>query len=241
MKSADIKKKFTFNREKVIQNLIRNRIKHKLEETKEYYEDLEYKFEEEKKRLSKRYNEEIKGENISEEMEYEIGEYFGGEQSRIEDVFLKNLRYSIVVTIYSTLETTLNDLCNYLKRSKKLLLELNEVKGDGIMRAKLYLEKGCLINFPKDSREWKEIEKFNAIRNCIVHAEGNVEEVKSPTKLKNIIKNTDGLSLDRSIERFVRIESAYILSIIDCIEKFIENVHEEGFKTISSVKPSATN
>jgi hypothetical protein len=114
---------------------------------------------------------------------------------------------------------------------------LDEVKGDGIERAKLYIEKVCLIDFPKKSHTWQEIQKFNAIRNCVAHAEGNVEETKSPTKLKSIIKNTKEISLDLSIQRFIRLESGYIPSIISCIEEFIHEVHEEAFKTISAAKP----
>ena len=90
-----------------------------------------------------------------------------------------------------------------------------------------------MIDFPESSHEWQEIQKFNAIRNCIVHAEGDVAEVKSPQKLKNIIRSTSGISLDRAIERFIRIESTYILSIIKCIENFINNIYGEAFKTKS--------
>lgn len=232
MTTDDFGEKVNIDWGKVIQRSIRSRIDGKLEEIKEYYEELERKFERDKKRVSERYSKEVEDNKLTEEMENEIGEYFGEEHARIEDIFIKNLRYSVIVTIYSFLETTLNDLCRYLHHSKNLSLTLDEVKGDGIERAKLYLQKVCLINFPEKSHEWQEIQKFNLIRNCIVHAEGNVEEVASPTKIKRIIKNTKGLSLDRSIERFVRIEGDYILSIIFCIEKFIEIVHEGGFKSI---------
>jgi hypothetical protein len=88
-----------------------------------------------------------------------------------------------------------------------------------------------VIDFPESSHEWQEIKKFNAIRNCIVHAEGDVSEVKNPQKLKNIIRSTTGISLDSAIEKFIRIESSYILSIIKCIENFINNIYEEAFKS----------
>ncbi len=231
MNTEDIRKKSQVNRKKMMQNIIRSRIKLKLEEIKEYHEEMEYKFKIDKKKLLERYNKKMDGKKISQDMEYQINEYFSEENFKIEEIFLQNFRYSIVVAIYSMLETTLSSLCHYLHRSKKLLLKLDELKGDGIERSKLYLQKICLIHFPEDSHEWKEIQKFNSIRNCIVHTEGNVEEVKNPQKLKNIIKNTRGISLDRSIERFIRIKSSYILSIIACIEKFIEDIHEEAFKT----------
>lgn len=170
-------------------------------------------------------------------MKDEIGEYFGEENYRIEELFMKNFRYSMIVAIYSFCETTLNDLCYYLYRSKGLLLQLDEVRGEGIERAKLYLIKVCLINFPEKDHDWQEILKLNSIRNCIIHAEGDVDDMKSPAKLRNIIKNTKGIALDKSIERFLYIESDYIPSIISSIEKFVNKVHKEAFKTISIAKP----
>ena len=65
---------------------------------------------------------------------------------------------------------------------KKLSLELSDLKNDGIERAKEYLVKVCHINFPEKSHEWSEIQKLKQIRNCIVHAEGNIEKVISTKK-----------------------------------------------------------
>ncbi|HUX80237.1 MAG TPA: hypothetical protein VMW10_10920, partial [Alphaproteobacteria bacterium] len=78
------------------------------------------------------------------------------------------------------LEISLNDLCRYLCNSKKLYLSLEDLRGDGTERAKLYLTKACLIDFPESSNEWNEILKLNKIRNCIVHAQGDILNAKSP-------------------------------------------------------------
>lgn len=106
-----------------------------------------------------------------------MDEYFAEEHYIIESIFLKSFRYSMVVTIYSLLEITMNDLCHYLCHSKKLSLNLDEIKGGDIERAKLYLSKVCPIDFPGRSAEWNDIQKVNKIRNGIVHAEGDIEGV----------------------------------------------------------------
>ncbi|MFA6411571.1 MAG: hypothetical protein WCW53_02670 [Syntrophales bacterium] len=238
MSAESARRRFTeYDREKMVQRMILDRIRLKLQDIKEYYTELEDKFARDIIKLSERYEEEISEKNLTQEMKEEVAAYFGEEQSRFEELFLKNFRYSIIVTIYSFLETTLNDLCHHLYHSKKSLLTLDEVKGTGIERARLYLQKVCLIDFPEKSHDWQKIQKFNLVRNCIVHAEGNVEEVKSPEKLKKIIKNTRGISLYPSIQRFLRIENDYIPSIIFCIEKFIDKIHGEAFKKLSPVKP----
>ena len=109
-------------------------------------------------------------------------------------------------------------------------LKLEDVRGDGIERAKLYLSKVCLIDFPEQSNEWNMMQKLNSIRNCVVHAEGIVPNVKSPKKLKNIINNTDGLELEN--EKYLKIECSYIASAIVHAKKLIDKVHEKAFAKI---------
>jgi hypothetical protein len=103
-----------YDREQMVQRMILDRIRFRLDDIKEYYEELERRFAVDKKRLSERYEKEISGKKLTPEMKDEIGEYFGEEHFRIEELFLKYFRYSVVVTIYSFLETTLNDLCHYI-------------------------------------------------------------------------------------------------------------------------------
>lgn len=71
------------------------------------------------------------------------------------------------------------------------------LKDDGIQRAKSYLTKVCRIDFPINSYEWNEVLKLNLFRNCIIHAQGDVDKVKSTTKLRNTIENTTGIGLKR--------------------------------------------
>jgi hypothetical protein len=72
--------------------------------------------------------------------------------------------------------------------------------------------------------------KFKMIRNCIVHAEGDIENTKSPTKLRNIISDMNGVGLES--DRFLQVDSSYILTTIINIEKLLEVVYEESFKAI---------
>ena len=137
---------------------------------------------------------------------------------------MKTFHYSTIVTVYSLLEISLNDLCRYLCNSKKLSSSLEELRGKGIKRAKLYLEKVCLIDFPENN-EWNEILKFNEIRNCIVHAQGDIEDAKSPKspkKLRNIVANTSGVELEN--ERFIIIDSEYINMALSNTKNLLEIV-----------------
>ena len=236
MKSEELKKNFKINRYKMIQSIIKRRTKHKLEDVKQYYEELETKFQRDKKRLSKRYDEETGNGKLDSEIQYQLDEYFSEENYIIENIFLKTFHYSTIVTVYSLLEISLNDLCRFLRNSKKLSLSLEELRGNGIKRAKLYLAKVCLIDFP-ESNEWNEILKLNKIRNCIVHAQGDIEDAKSPKTLRNIVASTRGVELEN--DRFIRIDSEYINMALSNTKKLLEIVYEKSFDNcINQMKKS---
>jgi len=110
---------------------------------------------------------------------------------------------------------------------KDLSVELKDLRGDGIERARLYLTKVCGVQLPCEGHAWAEIQKLNNIRNCIVHAEGNVDDVSSPTKLKNIVRNTKGISLEN--ERYLLIDNKYLDMAITCVEDFLQELHEKSF------------
>ena len=117
-----------------------------------------------------------------------------------------------------------------MRKTCNLSLELEELRGEGIERAKLYLAKLCSIKFPESNKEWNEIQKLNKIRNCIVHADGDIRNTRNTEKLINIIKSTGDVSLNN--ERSIRIGSTYIPSVIKVAEIFLEHIYNEAFKDI---------
>ena len=202
----------------------------KLEALNRYIDEIECKFESDKKNIGKRYENELArlGEELDPRVQQEIGELYGEEYGMVEEIFSRQFRYSILVTVYSILEKTLTDLCYKLRHIKKLTLELDELNGRGIERAKLYLSKVCLIDFPENLNEWNEIKKLNKIRNCIVHAEGDIHDATNPEKLENIIKNTKGLDIER--DRYIKIDSSYIKNIETTAKSFLNIVFQIAFR-----------
>jgi hypothetical protein len=126
------------------------------------------------------------------------------------------------------LETSLDCLCRYLISSNKIKIELKDLRGEGIERAKIFLNKVCDINFPETSNEWNEIKKLNKVRNCIIHAEGEIESAHGKEKLKNIIESTKGLALRE--ENTIIVDRLYLDMIINYSETFLLKVYKESFK-----------
>jgi hypothetical protein len=50
---------------------------------------------------------------------------------------------------------------------------LSDLKGDGISRAKLYLERVAAVLMP-DSSEWNDLLAYGHLRNALVHSLGDI-------------------------------------------------------------------
>jgi hypothetical protein len=95
----------------------------------------------------------------------------GQEQTELEKAFPNLLRSSVFVTIYSAIEAELTRLCRRQQQSRSLKLNLDELRGNGIVRAHNYLSRVCEIKVPK-GKYWRELLDYNALRNVIVHPDG---------------------------------------------------------------------
>lgn len=241
------KDKWAVFKQRFVQNLVKGRFTNKMEELKYYYEEMESKFKIDISELSKKYDAEVKEAPIDLETKRNIDEYFSEEHHIIEKIYIKLFRYSTLVTIYSLLETALNGLCDFLKHKMELSLRYDELTGQGIVRAKSYMSKVCYIDFPEAAHEWQEILKFNYIRNCIVHAAGDIEYDSNPTRIRKTINHTKGVELAN--DRFIMVDSSYIVSmpssrskprittekdnsIITNIEKLLDKLYELSFEKL---------
>lgn len=202
-------------------------IKIRLNDIKDYILEIESKFESDMDQIGKQLDKELKKKPLDPESKDYLIEFYSEDYQKISETFLSTFRYSVLVSIYSIIETEMNSLCRHLKHINKLSLELTDLKGDGIGRAKLYLEKVCNVDFPDDINSWANIQKLNKVRNCIVHAEGNVERVHNPAQLKNIIKNTKGLKLVN--KRRIFADKKYLENTILHVEDFLAQLCNRVF------------
>ncbi len=126
------------------------------------------------------------------------------------------LRKSYFISLYTFLESRLDREC--IQRGKynsDTKIKLKDLNGRGITRAKTYLVKVLGSNFPfGTSTEWKEIQGYRELRNCIVHSNGEV----AGTKLENYIEKHDGLSFDSS--GWVFLTKDYCTTVLTTINKF---------------------
>ena len=83
---------------------------------------------------------------------------------------------------YGMFEKALNDICHNVGKLNDLPLTLQDISGQGIERAKLYLSKGCSVSAPFNSKEWAEVQRISKIRNVIAHVSGLLDLDKNHHK-----------------------------------------------------------
>lgn len=210
------------SKHKFLFTLSASQAKTRLEKFRLYTLQLEQKFTADKQSVEDSYQEAIS--QVSDDEATDAHEYFGEMYQEIDSVNVPLFRHSTVVTLYTFLESSMNKLCRHLYRLKQYSVELSDLKGDGISRAKLYLEKLANVDFDKLNGDWSKLSSLNAIRNCLVHAEGNINGVRSPTKLTKIVENTDGIYANYNSE--IVIEREYVENCIDTIESFLIQLYE---------------
>lgn len=213
------------NKTKLLEQVFRKQVQDNLEHFREYTLELESKFSADKNRLTDTFLEATEGFNDDDLRE--MKDYFSDDYYVIEEIHIGLYRKSTLVSVYSFLENSLNILCRHMRKRYGYAVGVADLRGEGIVRARLYLEKMSNINFSLLNGEWSEISSFNKVRNCIVHSEGNIKASKSPAQLANIVNASPGLSLRN--ERYIKVERVYIDDIITTIEKFMKKLYDQVF------------
>lgn len=83
-------------------------------------------------------------------------------------------QYSLLLTMVSLLEESVNTLCRIYKNMLSLSKDLKDIKGSGLERAAKYLKTEVHIqNFTND-QEWEYITAIRDARNMVVHNGGRL-------------------------------------------------------------------
>ncbi len=148
----------------------------------------------------------------------------------IKDLFENLSLRSFVVILYSFIEDMLNKLCDpslvdgdhglEVRGIKPLTLKYTDMKGKGVKRARLYLEKVIGLNLHTSDQPWSEIDTLRKIRNSIVHEKGKAnDEIMKDANIKQHLKN-DRLFIFDDVE----INSKYLDFILPIVRTFFKEI-----------------
>jgi hypothetical protein len=108
-----------------------------------------------------------------------------------ESYFPRFLRYSLIVTTVMILETQLVKLCDIIKAKRGLLVRSKDLKGDTLNQCKRYLED--IAKLPLNQLFWDKAADLSKVRNCIVHAMGDIELSNDRNRLRDLVRANQGL------------------------------------------------
>ena len=137
--------------------------------------------------------------------------------------------HSQFVTTYALFEKQLNNLCEIVGQRKDSELELKDIYGQGIARARTYLVKVGGVKQPFDNINWQHAKFFADIRNAIIHKGGEIEyQPNNKKSLSHKIEQFDGVSLksdfDEQKTRTIEFDKRFVVNSISVYTKIISSI-----------------
>lgn len=98
-----------------------------------------------------------------------------------ESEYIPKTRYSLVVLLFTILETRMQALCSEIQKREGYDLGWKDITGASIERLAKYLHHVAHVTDKNDDL-WIQLNELVSIRNCIVHANGNISEANERTR-----------------------------------------------------------
>jgi len=207
-------------------------IKFSISNLRKYQDAIESFLQKEKDILDKSYNKgllEIK-QNDKKSYNKLAFEYYK-KSGDIVKTFPNNFRSSFLIQIISFVEHELKTICSHNEIVKKTKYSIDDLKGNNdIIKAKIFLEKSCNIDFFELGKEWNFIINCKRIRNKFVHYQGLAKKNEKEWKILNDFNNKKQYyyfspNSDLTEESKLIIQSRrFIDNLLDVIELFFNNL-----------------
>jgi hypothetical protein len=85
--------------------------------------------------------------------------------------FPRHLRYAVLLSTWGTVDATLIEVCDFVRRLKVLPSAVHELRGSSLERYAQYLDRSLGVKI-KQKAFWSEMENLMRVRNCIAHVGG---------------------------------------------------------------------
>ncbi len=146
-----------------------------------------------------------------------------------ETLLPRLIAYSSVTMLFSELDFRINEICGELKKTEKIPVRINDLKGDLVEQFSKYLG---LANKPGlDKREKAKLDDFLVVHDCIVHNNGFLNNFLKASKLRSIAKSSKmHIVVNGKGEKArVMVSGGFLFSMIEFIigmfQKLFENLN----------------
>jgi hypothetical protein len=165
-------------------------------------------------------------------VEWEDGEIQLALQERgyaIEHLYPRLFRGPFLVTLWATYEAGLKEVARFVKRAKRIELDIDEIAGfDVRKKAKRYFEAVLGVNFGPDPSRAGDIGKLYKVRNAFAHANGRLRSL-TPDVLKTVESMIAEGHLEETLGYIVPTQT-YVAAASEVIRKELSDLVDEAIK-----------
>lgn len=193
-----------------------------LEEVHEYYDRVEYFFDNDAEKLEQEFENKAEKINLSDSNQrHDLIAKYGREIIDSQSAFPELLKNSLLITIYSLTEIHLSEICRFFERKNISKIKLKDLNGKGIEKSKKFLTKIAEIDFSSINSQWNFLKSLNLIRNNLVH-NGSILPKDADHKLNRIVESCPKLSGDPG--KCLIINDGFIQLTIDGLMDFFNGL-----------------
>lgn len=139
-----------------------------------------------------------------------------------EEYFPNLQRGSALITLYSFFEHELDELCGLFIKEGNLSISQTDMKGKGIERSVLFLEKIIGLQINKNSATWNEIKKIQKVRNQIAHENSKLVD-KSGQRIGDVFDYVQACAFLTGQDR-INIQQGYLEHILRTFESLFREI-----------------
>lgn len=143
---------------------------------------------------------------------------------RYENSFGEILRKSFVIALIIFLEREIGEYCNDYQKYLNIDIGWKDLRGSVLDRFQLFTKKFLKLkmNF-KNKNMWQDLHGLFALRNCLVHADGDLSKFSEAQKLKDFAKRYRSINLQ---ERYVELSLKACEDCLMLVKEFIEEIYD---------------
>jgi hypothetical protein len=146
----------------------------------------------------------------------DLFEHYSDDFFELSAHFPTTLRFAVLIAADTACEVFLNDICKAFQDSNAQSIHLSDLRGAGIEKARTYLKKVVLVEFPDGDPAWVKVRHLHQVRNSIIHADGIVRP--NEQELRTWSGSMPGLTI--SAGGTITLERQFTTAAIDAYEDF---------------------
>ena len=144
------------------------------------------------------------------------------------------LRIAFIVTLGILLEQDIRKYCDEFKEQLNLEIGWKDFRGSALDRFKLFINKLVKIKLSISNTTWKDLNSIVALRNCLVHADGCLENFSEANKVKDFARRYNSLKIQ---DNFLQISIRTCEDCLGIVRDFIEAIYGDALAFFPGALP----